>query len=465
MRTLCLSLVLLAMSASLTLRADTSGTGSSSSTPGSPELNLIRDQLQALRLQRPSEGPPLTVNAVLDEALAHNPMLIVLRKEFEVARHRPAQRLALGPPTFEAQIWQWPFNTLNAGDTNMYMFTVGQALPGFGKRALRAAVADKDAELSLAAIAVEARGVIDQVKRVYAKLFLTRREIEIHHANLELLRQFADVSEAKYTTGGISQQDILKAVVELSRLHGDLVTLDERERLATARLNTLLDRPPESPVGRLVEPREDGPLPALAELQRIAVDRQPELRAARVEIERAEAVLAAERQEGKPDFFVKGGYFLMPRQADSWTAMVGITWPTAPWSRTGITAKVAEAGAAVEAARARQTATESVIRLAVHESYVRVEAAAERATLFRTSIVPQSDQTLAVSRAAYQTDQGDFLMLIDNQRILLDAQVEYYRALSDLEQARADLERAVGLDLPAAATTGAAPGRPGVTER
>ena len=452
MRTLCLSLVLLVMSASLTLRADSSGTGSS--TPGSPELNLIRDRLLALRLQRPYEGPPLTVNAVLDEALAHNPTLIVLRKAFEVARHRPAQHLSLGPPTLEAQIWQWPFNTLNAGDTNMYMFTVGQSLPGFGKRALRAAVADKDAELSLAAIAVEARDVIDRVKRVYAGLFLTRREIEIHDANLELLRQFADVSEAKYTTGGISQQDILKAVVELSRLHGDLVTLDERERLATARLNTLLDRPPGSPVGRLVEPLEDGPLPPVAELQRLAIHCQPELRAARVEIERAEAVLAAERQEGKPDFFVKGGYFLMPRQADSWTAMVGITWPNAPWSRKGINARVAEAAAAVEAVRARSAATESAIRLAVHESYVRVEAAAERATLLRTTIVPQSDQTLAVSRVAYQTDQGDFLTLIDNQRILLDAQVEYYRALSDLEQARADLERAVGTDLLSTVTAG-----------
>ena len=58
MRTLCLSLVVLAMSASPTLRADTSGTGSSSSTLGSPDLNLIRDQLQALRLQRPYDGPP-----------------------------------------------------------------------------------------------------------------------------------------------------------------------------------------------------------------------------------------------------------------------------------------------------------------------------------------------------------------------------------------------------------------------
>ena len=390
---------------------------------------------------------PLTLQTALDEALNRNPQLIVLRRQYDALLHRPEQELALAPPSFEAQIWQWPFNTLNPGNTNMYMFTVGQRFPGRGKRGLWAAVANKEAELSHAAIAVRARDVIDQVKRVYAELFLTRRETSILHANVDLLRQFADVSAAKYTTGSISQQDVLKAVVELSRVHEELVTLDERERLAQARLNTLLDRPPESPIGRIVEPREDGVLPALAELQRLALDRQPELRAARVEIERADAVLAAERQESKPDLFVKGGYMLMPQMPNSWTATVGITWPNAPWSRKGLEARVAEANAAVETARARYAAGESAIRFAVHESYVRAEAAQARAILLRTSILPLSDQTLAVSRVAYQADQGDFLMLIDNQRVLLDVQLAYSRALNDLEQARADLERAVGSDL------------------
>ena len=393
------------------------------------------------------DPPPLTLQMALGETLVRNPRLIALRRQYDAMRHRPAQALALAPPSFEAQIWQWPFNSISPRNTNMYMFTFGQSLPGGNKRALRAAVAEKDAELSLAAIAVEARDVIGEVKRVYAELFVTRRETEILQANVDLLRQFAAVSEAKYTTGGLSQQDILKAVVELSRVHEDLVTLGARERLAQARLNTLLDRPPESPVGRLVEPRDDAALPALAELQRVALEQQPELRAARVDIERTEAVLAAERQESKPDFFVKGGYFLMPQMPDSWTAMVGVTWPTAPWSRSGLDARVAEAGAAVETARARHAAGESAIRFAVHESYVRAEAAQERAVLLRTSILPQSDQTLAVSRIAYQADQGDFLTLIDNQRVLLDVQLAYYRALSDLEQARADLERAVGQDL------------------
>jgi outer membrane protein TolC len=128
-------------------------------------------------------------------------------------------------------------------------------------------------------------------------------------------------------------------------------------------------------------------------------------------------------------------------------ASFGITWPTARWARGRLDARKAEATAAVEAARARKRAVENAIRLAVQDAYVRVKSAEQRAALLRTSVVPQSDQTLQVSRAAYQTDRVDFLDLIDNQRVLLDAQLDYYRALSDLEQAMADLDRAVGTEL------------------
>ncbi|MDE0831214.1 MAG: TolC family protein, partial [Vicinamibacterales bacterium] len=90
---------------------------------------------------------------------------------------------------------------------------------------------------------------------------------------------------------------------------------------------------------------------------------------------------------------------------------------------------------------------ESAIKLAVHESYAKASSAQKRAGLLRTSIVPLSEQVVAVSRVAYQGDQGEFISLLDDQRVLLDAQLAFHRALSDLEQARADLERAVGVNL------------------
>lgn len=414
---------------------------------GSPASSSAQDQLDAFQRRPVYEGPPVSLDEALDEALRANPMLIALRRQFEAERFRPDQARFFAPPTFEAQIWQWPINTANPANTNMYMFMVGQDIPGRGKRGLRAAVAEKDVALAENDIAVQAREVVDQVKRTYADLFLSRKAIQIHHDSVDLLRQFADISSVKYTTGRISQQDVLKPIVELSRLFDDLVLLHQRAELAEAQLNTLLDRAPDAPIGPLLEPRERVLLPASAELQRIAVERQPELRGARLGVERAEAALAVAHREYKPDFFAMGGYMLMPDQTDAWMAKVGITWPTAPWARGRLDARKAEASAAIEAARARQRAVENGIRFAVQDAYIRVKAAEQRAALLRTSVVPQSEQTLEVSRAAYQTDRVDFLALLDNQRVLLGAQLDYYRALSDLEQALADLERAVGAEI------------------
>ena len=68
--------------------------------------------------QNLSDARPLTLQTALDEALDRNPRLIVLRRQYEAMLHRPEQAVALAPPSFEAQIWQWPINTLNAGNTN-----------------------------------------------------------------------------------------------------------------------------------------------------------------------------------------------------------------------------------------------------------------------------------------------------------------------------------------------------------
>jgi outer membrane protein TolC len=96
---------------------------------------------------------------------------------------------------------------------------------------------------------------------------------------------------------------------------------------------------------------------------------------------------------------------------------------------------------------------ENMVRLSVQEAYIRARSAQDRAALLRTTIRPQSQQTLEVSRVAYQTDRVDFQALIDNERVLLDVNLDYFRALSDFTQALADLERAVGADLPPGTTT------------
>ena len=398
--------------------------------------------------RRVYDGPPLFLQAAIDEALERNPTLIALRSQFEAARLRPAQERFLMPPTFEAQIWQWPLTSVNPLDTNMYMFTMRQDLPGRGKRALRTAVVEKDVEQASNDIALRARDVIDQVKHAYAALFVSRQAVAVHEASVGLLRQSADLITARYGAGHGAQQDALKTVTEITKLHGDLVVLEERADVAAVQLNALLNRPPGSPIGELTADAVDVALAPVEELQRVALERHPELRASQIDIERAEAALAVANSDYKPDFMVSGGYQLMPRSAGAWTAMVGMTWPNAPWSRGRLDTAKAQAVAEIATAKAREQTMAAAIAAAVQQAYIRVTSARIRADLLQRSVIPHTQHVFEASRIAYQSERGDAAALVENQRMVLDAQLDYNRALSDLQQARADLERAVGTDLP-----------------
>jgi outer membrane protein, heavy metal efflux system len=397
------------------------------------------------------QPPPLTLDAALDEALSRNPELLALGAALEAERQRPGQERYLMPPMLEAQIWQWPLNRINpAGAT--YMFEAQQAIPGRGKRTLRERLVIADVEAGAAAIPVRARDIVADIKRTYAELFVARKAVEVSQETLGLLRQIADATQVRYAAGRGSQQDILKTVVEITRLHEEELMLVEQARMAEARLNTLLGRDPATPIGAMAEPREDAPLAPVAELQALAIERQPELAMARAETARAEAAADVVRSERRPDYFVRGGYMLMPGEAGAFTAGVGITWNNAPWSRGRNDLAERQADLDIAASRAGYDAAVNSLRLMVQEAYIRVESAAARAALLRTSLVPQTTQALEVSRVGYQADRGEFLDIIDNQRLLAAARLGYYRALADLERARADLNRAVGVTGPAGAS-------------
>lgn len=412
----------------------------------------VNDAAHQHVLSNQIEGPTVTLASLLREALENNPDLAALRDQIAVVKQRPAQERALMPPMAEAQIWQWPINTLNPANTNMYMFMVGQDFPGRGKRDARAAIAEKDIELAETDVTIRARQIVNEITQAYAALFIARKATDIHLASADALREIADAAQSRYASGRLSQQDVLKPVVELSKLHNDVIMHDEEASLATARLNALLNRPLNTPVGPLQEPDEQILLQDSAVLQELALEHQAELQRAHLEIERAEAELTSARLERKPDFNVTGGYLLMPNQTDALLAKVGITWPNAPWSRSRIDAKVAEQSGAVSVARSKERAIENMVRLAVQEAYVRARAAQDRASLLRTTILPQSQQAFEVSRAEYQADRADFQSILDAERSQLDSQLEYAKALTEFTQAIADLERAVGAELPVGTT-------------
>ena len=192
---------------------------------------------------------------------------------------------------------------------------------------------------------------------------------------------------------------------------------------------------------------DDPPLPAVDDLRQLALTQHPDMRAAHITTERAEAKLAVADSDYKPDYMVGGGYQLMPRSAGAWTASVAVTWPGAPWARGRLDALKAQAIAEFGAARAREQVAAVVVSAAVHQAYIRATAAARRAEILNTSVIPLTEQGFDAARVAYVADRGEAAALVEHQRMLLDAQLAYYQAMSETRAARADLELAVGVDL------------------
>ncbi|MDC8446925.1 MAG: TolC family protein [Nitrospira sp.] len=388
----------------------------------------------------------LALPDLIPEALARNPELVAARKQWEAATNRIAQARSLDDPTLSVHLWNFP-QTFDVMQTQNSIFGLSQNLPFPGKLALKGEIASRSAEMTEQALRAKERELVARLKQAYYDLFLAHKTIQIHHEQVELLRQFVEIANAKFRTGKGSQSDVLKAQVELSMLHQQLPVLEQRRETAAALLNTLLDRDPLSPLGL---PQEPSLIPlgtTIDDLHRLALNARPELKAAELAVRHSEQSRALARRQYYPDFNVQFQRFQNFQANDGFGAYAAMTIPFAFWAKPKYDAGVQEAAASVEAARAQRHTLENLTRFQIKDLWAKIRASEQVAMLYHTTILPQAVQNLESARAGYRAGTGGFLDLIDTQRAWRGFQHEYYRALVEREHRLAELEQVIGTDL------------------
>lgn len=69
-------------------------------------------------------------------------------------------------------------------------------------------------------------------------------------------------------------------------------------------------------------------------------------------------------------------------------------------------------------------------------------------TLFNTTLVPQTQQSLQSAEAAYSTGGLGVLDLLDSERVLLEVRLGLAQFTTDYMKSLADMERALGSPFP-----------------
>jgi outer membrane protein, heavy metal efflux system len=387
----------------------------------------------------------LVLGDVVGEALSQNPEMQAARHRWRAAQERAPQAAALDDPEFKIELFNYP-ERLNPDASANTIFGLSQRFSFPGKRTLKRSLAVKEAEIAAAQIQTKEQEITAQVKVLYYELLLAHKAIEVHHQQIDLLKEFFEIANGRFRAGKGAQVDVMKSSVELSKLSNDLPVLEQQLQSAKAKLNLLMNRLPQAPLGLPVEPAaEPGGKQTLETLQEMALQSRPELRVLTIETAKTQTATALAQKQTYPDFNVMVERFQNFGARDGFGGMVSMSLPFSFWTKPKYDAAVREAKANLESAKAAYQMQENQVRFEVRDITAKIEAAEKLITLYKTTVIPQAQQTLESARIGYKAAKVEFLTLLDAERALKDFRLDYYRAVTMLGQRMAELERAVGM--------------------
>lgn len=383
-------------------------------------------------------------------ALERNPGLRAARQKVARMSQRIPQATALDDPQFNIAAGEM---AETAAGQVQFMTGVSQKLPFPGKLEARGDIAAQDVAVAAAELEQAKLKVAADVRRAYWSYYFATRAIEVTKTSQSLLKQLKEVAESQLRTGRATQADVLRAGTEINDLDKELIVHAQRRQSAVAMLNTLLDRSVDAP---LPPPKQI----ALAELS-LDLDQMllkatatnPEIAAVKARIEQFRHRLRLAELNYWPDFTVgvqyaavdDGGLAMSANGDDQWWLTFGFNLPI--W-REPREAAERESIRGIGENLGRLNETHNRIAFRVRDALARVEAQQKIVLLFRDQIIPQARQTVDVSRSAYAAGRADFLDLIDNWRKLLNFALMQEQNLAEFERSFADLQEAVGGDVP-----------------
>lgn len=391
----------------------------------------------------------VTIDQLVEEALGQNPEIRAARREVDMKRARIPQAGALPDPTVnfgQMNVGNLiPFTTLGEEGFSEIYVGFSQEFPFYGERGLRERIAASEAEAEWWTYEFTRRRVIAQVKVAYYDLFYWRKALAIVRKNIDLLDKFADIAEALYRVGKGNQADVLRAQTEISRLHDRREVIEQRASVAEARLNALLNRPPDRPIGQLA-PVEKVPLRyALQELTRMAVQNFPLLKQQQRLIDRSEFSVRLAKKEMYPDFGIVFAYHNRGGITDYWTIGGTAKIPLYFWRKQR--PAIAEAAASLAAARQRYESALALLFFRLKDQYLAATTADRLTTLYGETVLPQETLTLEATVASYQVGKLEFLSVLDSLMKLLNDELNYWENLVNYQKALVQIELFVGTRL------------------
>jgi outer membrane protein TolC len=386
---------------------------------------------------------------LLPELEARNPSLEAAQKTLEAMRQRAPQAGSLADPmvglSYQSMPSPLPFQGLGKEMMATAGLTVSQQFPARGVRKLRYQIAQAEAQAESGSYQQVWNTLVGELQRAWLDYRFAFDALALLAENEKLLREVLRASETRYAVGEGSQQDLLQAQTQLSLLVTRRERLEQGKRVAEARLNTLLARPPFSPLAPPADtPRATVP-PKIEEILEGLPDTSPQLARAEKTIQARSLGVNLARKSYQPETKVSGAYMNRAGLDPMWQVSVEFSVPA--WFRTKQRPEVAERSFELAAARREYEATLQELGFQVREQYEAARTAERLIQIYDDTIIPQAELALEASMAGYEAGKADFLNVLNGFLTLVEYRSAQLEERRNLEMAVSRIGELTGKEL------------------
>jgi outer membrane protein, heavy metal efflux system len=393
------------------------------------------------------QGPVrISLDEAVQLALQHNHSLLAARTTIQqsqaeevTANLRPNPVLfgdALFIPFFQPSDFNSTFMS-NSAEFDLgvsYLFERGK------KRQHRLRAAEDQTAVTQSQVADDARSLTFQVASQFISAQLAESALALAQQDLKSFQNTVDISQERYRTGDISEDDLLKIKLQLLQFQTDASQAQLAKAQALSDLRQLLgyDSVPADydVAGTLQYQALHG---NLEDFQAKALASRPDLRAAQQGIAAAKSQYELAKANGKRDVTAQMNY---THVSEANTASFIGTVEIPIFDRNQ--GEIARAQYAIGQAQEQQQATADQVLTDVRDAYEGVQSNDQVIQLYRSGYLDEAKQDLNISQYAYQRGAASLLDFLDAERSYRSTELGYRQALASYLVALEQLREAVG---------------------
>jgi len=394
----------------------------------------------------------LDLSDLLHYAYLSNPSITASRESWQIFIENYRMGKSFPDPQLMTTYFPKPIETrLGPQDWNL---TLSQVIPFPGTLSQKGKVLEADVKIARLMVDKTVKNIVTAVSSSYYELIYIQKAIDVATANLALNQKLLNISHNAYAQDKALFYDVSKARAQTAQIQYDILLLQELEQTEKTKMNTLLNRPPNDPLGRAMNLAPKQVVYSLDEIYGLSMMYQEDNLIAQEAILKSEEAIQLTRYENLPSF--KFGLFYAgigqpdvaspPKDAgdDAVGVQLGLNLPL--WFGKNKSRR-AKAAAFKAKAMADKTVTANKTKARISRLWFKLQNSNRLISLYENDLLPQALASVKTSETWFQEGQGKLTDFLEIQATAYNFQLSLERAKTDYSKTLVQLEQLAGVIL------------------